>query len=104
MRRYLCGAPPQHCSGNGTFPSAGLGKSIKAHVSSVDAFKCYSRYLVNVEGYERIGGREFLKKGEGVLVLTKQSRFGAELRPGKSNEKSNKAARFMPKSGGGVIV
>jgi len=42
------------------------------------------RYLINVEGYEQIGPREFQKDGHPVRVLTKKMRFGGRLRPGKA--------------------
>ena len=54
----------------------------KSHSSRSEAFNCYVRYLVDVEGYERIGPREFQKAGHPVRVLTKNMRFGGRLRPG----------------------
>lgn len=111
MRKILCGTPKQHCSGSATPVSAWLGgqSSQKAHNDAPDAFRCYARYLTGVVGAEQIGGREFrMPPGnslnvEGVLVLTKQSRFGAELRAGKTSEKGG-GKRVMPKSGSGVMI
>lgn len=104
-RKILCGTPTKHCSGSLTPTSAWLGGAQRAHNSSEDAFRCYARYLVGVLGGEQVGGREFrLPEGNelgvsGVLVLTKKSRFGGELRPGKSGEKTQ-GKRFEPKARG----
>jgi hypothetical protein len=111
MRKILCGTPKQNCSGSTTPVSAWIGglAGQKTHNDARDAFRCYSRYLVNTLGAEQVGGREFrLPPGnplnvEGVLVLTKQSRFGSELRGGKTSEKGG-GKRVMPKSGSGVFV
>lgn len=104
MRRYMCGSPPEFCSGATTIVNTGLGKVTHTHTSPVEAFKCYKRYLINVLGYEQLGAREF-KTPDGVLVLTKQSKFGAALRGGKKPEKGSKANRATPyHTGAGVIV
>ena len=80
--RYRCGTPDVHCTGS-DFPQApALNK--KSHSSRSEAFNCHVRYLINVEGYEQIGPREFQKDGHPVRVLTKKMRFGGRLRPGKA--------------------
>jgi hypothetical protein len=53
------------------------------HGSSKEAFRCYVAYLMKI-GYERIGMREFRSpEGGPILVLTKQTKFGSVMRPGK---------------------
>lgn len=105
MRKYMCGVPKNHCSGSNSFVSSGLGKNQKLHQTSPDAFKCYARYLVNIEGFTRVASREFSKPGEPHLIINKQSKFGYELRAGKSGKKgASTNSRFMPKSGGGIIL
>jgi hypothetical protein len=95
MRRYVCGTPVGSCSGGSSMVSARLGNGQRTHASPQEAFKCYYRYLVSV-GYEPIGHRELrAPDGSGILVLTKKSHFGGELRSGKGGEKSGKS-RFMP--------
>ena len=97
-KRYLCGTPTDHCSGSMTKCSNHM-KATKTHVSSVEAFKCHAKYLINVEGYQQIGSREFAAPNNGpIRVLTKKSRFGAMLRGGKEG-------RSMPKAFvGGTLV
>lgn len=104
-RKHLCGTPPQHCTGNQTQVSFGIrgSTSPKTHTSPPEAFNCHRRWLVREEGYVQVGPREFQKDGGAVLILTKKSRFGGELRPGKTGEKSQ-GKRFEPKSGGGIIL
>jgi hypothetical protein len=87
-----------------------LGKTIKAHGSSEQAFKCYEQYLLR-NGYKKIGSREFQPIAGGpVMVLTKKSHFGGRLRKGKSGEKAvSSGNRFVPISKGkhnpaGIIV
>lgn len=85
MRKYLCGTPQEHCIGSAFGTSARLGgkRSYKMHPDSPEAFKCYRRYLIKELHYEPIGSRELKAPNGPVLVLAKQSRFGAELRRGK---------------------
>lgn len=105
-RKYLCGVPREHCSAPLVAASAmmeGFDKRIKAHGSSEEAFRCMAHYLVNVVGAEQIGSREFRmpdSEGGGVRVLTKKSRYGAEVRTGKY------PSRYMPGGphAGGIIV
>lgn len=84
-RRFLCGVPKDHCLGALTATHLGQG-SVKLHGSSLAAFNCYRRYLIDVEGYTQIGPREFAAPNGGpIRVLTKKSRFGCMCRPGKEN-------------------
>lgn len=98
--RYLCGAPGEKCGGSLAILSAGFkNKGFKIHNSSSEAMACYRRYLIS-EGYTQLGPREFQKApGEPIMFLTKQSRFGAKMRPGK-------AGRNMPggRRSGGICV
>jgi|SRR6185312_4568566 len=80
---HLCGVPSEHCSGGLAQLSNGLkGRGLRCHAGPVEAFKCHGNYLVKI-GYERISSREYRKEGEPIRVLTKPSRFGAKMRPGK---------------------
>lgn len=105
-RRYLCGTPPADCTGSWTHVNFSLtgrkGGSTKTHTTSVDAFRCYRRWLLS-QGYEEAGPREFRSPHDGtILVLEKASRFGGRLRPGKAGEKGQ-GNRYEPESGGGII-
>ena len=93
--KYCCGTPAIHCSGTRRLQAPAI--DLKFHSSRAEAFKCYKKYLVNVEGYTQIGGREFRKDGHPVRVLTKKIRFGARLRPGKEG-------RVMMEGVGPVII
>lgn len=107
MRRILCGTPKANCSGSVMQVSAWLGgvAGQKVHSDSPEAFKCYARYLVNELGYERLGSREFRTPDMGILVITKQTRFGAELRGGKRGQKLQAGDRVMPKNKrSGVLI
>ena len=96
MRKYLCGVNKADCTGDFTMLNSGMGKSMKTHISSEDAFKCYSKWLIR-QGYTRIGNREFFKEGNPILVLTKKCRFGGILRRGKNVDNVGKS--FNPKNG-----
>jgi hypothetical protein len=101
-RKYLCGTPSEHCTGPVIAVSAGLKrKSIKAHSSRLEAYKCYVRYLTKILGYTRIEGksREFSPPGgKGpVRFLPKKSKFGGLLRRGKEGTRS------MPEGVHGVM-
>jgi len=106
-RMYTCGVPAIHCCGASVKTSFGvrvIESTRKAHNSPTEAFKCRARWLVKVEGYTRIGSREFSPPDGGpVLVLTKKIRFGGALRKGKGGEYG--AGRVMPdKHPGGLIA
>lgn len=105
---YLCPTPKEHCGGSlGTFSAALEKKGIKKHGSAEECLKCYSRYLVNVKGYTKIGTREFRPPDGGPIeMLSKPHSFGAKLRTGKSGEGAAKGkGRGMPavRNGGSII-
>jgi len=81
---YLCGTPKENCSGGLAQLSNGLkGRGLCGHPSPSEAFKCHRNYLVKT-GWEQLSSREFRPKDGGpIRILTKQSRFGAKMRPGK---------------------
>jgi len=73
-------------------------KSKRLHVSPRDAFRCYSRYLIEIAGFERVGSKEFRPPGGGeILVLTRPGRYGGKMRKGKPGTGTS-ATRFMPRS------
>src|SRR5579863_8747285 len=90
LYKHMCGVPPESCGGSMFGLSNSLRKtSNKVHNSSAEAMKCMKRYLVS-QGFVQLSSREFRNPdGSGIRVLTKESRFGAKLRPGK-------AGRVMP--------
>lgn len=96
---FLCPTPKQQCTGKVGNYSASLDKQgIKKHGSPKEAMDCYVRYLTQTLGYERLSSREFRPPDGGpILVLTKESRFGARLRSGKAGEGSGMSnSRGMP--------
>lgn len=96
MRRYMCGTPAKSCGGGQMETNGGFQR---VHVSPQEAFKCYRRHLV-LEGYELIGSRELRPPGGGpILVLSKPSHFGGELRGGKRAANMGNAKRLNPKNG-----
>lgn len=103
--KYLCGTPSKNCVAGTVIANNGLNKACKAHSSREDAFRCYVRYLRSI-GYTQLenDGRAFRPSDGGpVLVLNKKSKFGAELRPGKSGG-DVKAKRFRPLRGAGTLI
>jgi hypothetical protein len=102
-RMFTCGVPGEHCSGATVQTSAGIrGDVVYAHNTHEEAFKCRARYLVRVWGYQRVGQREFRPPDGGpILVLTKKSRFGGELRKGKAVKDSG---RVLPRMAPGGLV
>lgn len=106
MRAYFCGVPNRCCQGSDCILSSHLRKGQpKVHYTSEAAFKCHANWLVKELGYERRGNREFaMPNGGPIVVLTKKSRFGGELRGGKraAGKRSN---RLMPaRFPGGLIA
>lgn len=84
ITKHLCGVPAQFCCGSIGITSKSIQGNPKLHNSPQEALRCHGRYLVNVLGYEKIGPREFRPADGGeIRVLTKPSRFGSKLRPGK---------------------
>ena len=95
-RKFTCPTPKDKCTGSLIFVNNSLGKSMMAHGSSEQAFKCYCQYLLS-QGYKQVGSKEFEPPNGGpVLVLTKKSKFGGVLRPGKSGEIGNSGNVFVP--------
>lgn len=106
MQRYLCGTPQEKCTGGLKTANHGLRDAVKIHVTRESAFKCHRRYLLD-QGFVQVGTREFIvppgQAGEGtVRVLNKKSKFGGELRPGKS-DKTTRGKRFRPTKGAGLV-
>jgi len=85
----LCGTPDEHCCGGKLNSDQGLQHK-KCHSNREEAFRCYTKYLVKVLGYKRIGPRDFFKEGEYVLMVSKKSKFGGYLKTGKE------LTRYMP--------
>jgi hypothetical protein len=81
---FLCGSPREFCSGGLAQLSNGLkGRGLTGHSSPSEAFKCHAKYLIKI-GYTQLSSREFRPPDGGpIRILTKQSRFGAKMRPGK---------------------
>ena len=99
MNKYLCPTPREFCTGklssmNNFFNHT---KNAKLHGTPQAAFECYVRFL-ELNGYERVGHREFRRPGEPILVLTRQSRFGARVRLGKEG------TRYMVLKHNGCVV
>ena len=79
-RRFLCGCPRHECEGSDTRVNKGV---MKSHESPKAAFKCYRAYLLRT-GYKETEKPAELKSPDGTrLMLTGQTKFGSELRPGK---------------------
>jgi len=104
---FLCGVPKEACTGGLHTANVGLYKSIKAHASRREAMHCYIRYLLGT-GYRQLSAREFqpIQGGE-VLVIPKVSKFGGELKRGKTGEEGGKQSkkRVMPEiNHAGMII
>lgn len=97
--KFLCPTPQGQCTGklvsmNNFF---NMTKNAKVHASPQAAFECYCRHLEKT-GHERVSTREYRQPGGGILLLTKQSRFGTKVRLGKEGN------RFMVLKHSGCIV
>jgi hypothetical protein len=97
---FLCGTPDQYCVGGKLQTDQHLGHT-KFHSSRMEAFKCHKNYLIKILGFKqelpdgrKLGARE-LWTGDSIRILSKVSKFGGELRRGKSE--SHKTQRRMPK-------
>lgn len=104
--RVFCGVAKDKCVGS-LLPMSASFKDVKAHNSHKEAFDCMKSSLL-AEGYTPVDSRALRPPGDGpVRVLTKQSRYGARLRPGKRGESggSGVITRHMPDHRyGGVII
>ena len=96
--RWVCQTPNEYCNGSSSVLAPALG-NLRSHSSPEEAFKCYMGYLKSVRGYKQIGSRELAPPDGGPIeVLTKPSRYGARLRPGKEG-------RFMASiRNSGIII
>lgn len=97
---YLCGTPTEYCAGALAQLSNSLkAKGLKSHQTSTEAFNCFKKSLL-ARGYIQIDSRAFQPpEGGPIHVMTKKSRFGARMRPGKEG------IRNMPnKRHGGVCI
>jgi len=99
----VCGTPAKYCNGN-TIQATKALMGNKVHANHKEAFKCYAKYLVEIEGYKQIGNREFLDPNGGIRVLTKKSRFGGELRSGKRGDAGTSKRGVPRKQLGGIII
>lgn len=98
---FLCGCPADHCSGSVQPLNASMrqGPARRVHLSPEEAFKCRAGWLIS-KGYERLSSREFrAPDGSGILVITKPSRFGARMRPGKQGTRNMVPKRHGNRSG-----
>lgn len=96
MRKYMCGTPADTCGGGKMETNMGWQN---VHSSPQDAFKCYRRWLIK-QGYTLVGTRELRPPNGGpILVLTKPSHFGGEMRGGKKAQNLSKSKRLNPKGG-----
>ena len=103
MRRYLCGVDMDKCEGGLVSLPKGMSKIHKAHSSPQEAFKCHARWLIK-QGCTQVGPREFLTPEGYTRVLTKKSKFGAELRQGKTGEGMKGTNRCVVKKSSGSLA
>lgn len=85
-----CGAP--FCEVNNNL--LGQSRPRKLHASHEEAFNCYCAHLIRT-GHERVGGREFRAPGGGIVLMSKQTRYGARFRTGKASQGKG-GKRFVP--------
>ncbi len=115
--KYACGTPREECGGStsGTSKSLSMGgQGMRLHQTSEQAFNCCKRFLLRT-GWTQNDSRSFAPprgpNGEPLLkhpdgeplienrILTKKSRFGSKLRPGKAGRNMSSVH-----TGGIVIV
>jgi len=97
----LCGVPGRSCKGSKRKVSQGMGKFVMSHADSKEAFNCKVDFLLS-QGYKRREGyiRDFIPPDGGhILMLTKQSKFGAFMRNGKESARSMPVGRR-----GGLVI
>lgn len=103
---FICQCPPEYCSGKLVATSNGLSTMRrKVHGTGVEANRCYAKYLVKVQGYQRIEfqSRSIRKPGQPVLILPKRRR--PDMKRGKPGKAGVSGSRYMPKRrSGGVIT
>jgi len=103
---YLCPTPKGHCKGTPAKLSAGIEKiGLKKHGSAEEAMSCYSAYLVDVLGAEKLSRREFrLPNDGGIMLLSKPHSFGARLKAGKRGDNMQGSDRGMPRTGKSAVI
>lgn len=97
---FLCGTPNDGCCGKQAILCNSLkNKGLGAHQTSVEAFNCYKKYLLS-RGYTVVDSRALQPPDGGPIhILTKKSRFGARMRPGKEGTRNMGSVRH-----GGVCI
>lgn len=96
---FMCGTPKDFCGGSSQPVNAALGGNKKVHTSSEGAFACHKAYLIKMGYTQGQDSRSLVPPGDGpVRILTKSSRFGAELRNGKEGTRNMSNVKI---SGGG---
>ena len=105
--KYLCGTPHEHCGGSSFALSHGLERTggRRVHQTSEQSFNCYKHYLLSI-GYTQVDSRAFAppvnedgSSGGPIHVMTKKSRFGSRLRPGKGK----RSMPSHPRTGGTIV-
>lgn len=98
---HLCGTPAENCTGKLALLSNGLkSKGLKSHQTTTEAFNCCKKHLLSM-GWVQVDSRAFQPpEGGPARILTKKSRFGGRMRPGKEGTRNNPAGR----RGGGVCI
>lgn len=106
---FICGTPDAYCVGGKLQTDQSL-QHTHFHSSRKEAFDCHKNYLIKICGFKqelpdktKLGTRELYNPESGyVRVLSKISKFGGELRRGKSE--SHKTQRRMPKRRGQGVI
>lgn len=104
-KRFACGTPSSNCTGGITQLSHGIETKLsRTHSYSDEAHRCHMRYLMSL-GCKPMGARELENPNTGaVLILSKKSKFGGKLKPGKKGKDGSKATRFMPNNQTGGVL
>jgi len=96
QHQVLCGVPTPSCTGSTVKMLKSWHGHWKAHNGHADAFACYRRYLLSL-GYVALSSREFEPPDGGpIRLLTRQGKFGAELRKGKRPDQGSDTNNKMP--------
>lgn len=99
LQAFACGVPDKECGGAHMKMQAKLSP-LRLHGTREQAFKCYTNWLKR-RGYVMVDDnpREWINRdidGDGIIMLPKKSRFGAEFRAGKED-------RVMAERGSGTL-
>lgn len=85
--RVLCGVPDEFCKGS-PLKTDQVFHTKKCHQSHADAFRCMAQHLTRDLGFVRLSSRDFQAPNGGpIRILTRQSNYGAHLKPGKLGER-----------------